>query len=81
MAMAQISYKIVRDGDQWTVVRNGEPGIAYVTQEAAFETAAAQAGGDLRCGSSIIIEAAPPTDPAGAREGGGSPVEGDGFST
>jgi hypothetical protein len=62
-------------------LRNGEPGMPYVTQEAAFETAAAQAGGDLRSGYSIVIEAAPPTDPAGASDRGGVPAEGDGFST
>jgi hypothetical protein len=80
--MAQISYKIVRAGaEQWQVVRNGEAEGEYASQEAAFETAAAHAGGDLRSGHAISIEAAPPTNPAGAMDLGGQPEPGDGFST
>jgi hypothetical protein len=55
--------------------------MSYVTQEAAFEAASADASADLRSGFDIVIQAASPTDPAGAsRESGGRPMKGDGFS-
>jgi hypothetical protein len=80
-AMPQVSYKIERDGEMWSLLRNGEPEMSYVTQEAAFEAASADASADLRSGFDIVIQAASPTDPAGAsRESGGRPMKGDGFS-
>jgi hypothetical protein len=78
--MATIAYRVARDGEQWSVSRNGEPGMDYVTQEAAFEVAVGEAGGDLRSGHDIVIQVAAATDPAGARDRGGAPKSGDGFS-
>jgi hypothetical protein len=78
--MTTVTYKVERSGDQWSVVCDGEQQGLYLTQEAAFETAAAYASGNLRTGHDIVIEARSPTDPAGAREQGGAPMRGDGFS-
>jgi hypothetical protein len=79
--MPTISYRVVRDGENWAVLRDGEPeGAYYVTQEAAFETAAAHAGAELRTGNGVVIDAGAPTNPAGAADLGGRPVRGDGFS-
>jgi hypothetical protein len=78
--MATISYTLQRDGDFWAVLRNGEAEGSYATQEAAFETAAAHAGAELRTGHSVRLEAQSPTNPAGAADLGGKPVRGDGFS-
>ncbi len=78
--MATIAYKVAPEGDQWSVTRDGDDvGMSYLTQEAAFEAAAGEAGGDLRSGHSIVIEVSPATDPLGARDRDGAPVEGDGF--
>ena len=77
--MTTISYRIARSGDQWALTRNGKLGMNYLTQEAAFEVAIGEAGGDLRSGDDIVIEVAAATDPAGARNRGGIPVEGDSF--
>jgi hypothetical protein len=77
--MATIGYKVARDGDQWSLSRDGKRGMSYLTQEAAFEVAISEAGGDLRSGHDIVIEVAAATDPAGARDRGGAPMEGDGF--
>jgi hypothetical protein len=79
-SMATIAYRVVRDGEQWSVSRNGKPGMGYVSQEAAFEVAVGEAGGDLRSGHDVVIQVAAATDPAGARDGGGVPMSGDGFS-
>jgi hypothetical protein len=38
------------------VTRDGEPGMSYVSQEAAYEVAVAEAAGDLRNGEEIRIE-------------------------
>lgn len=77
--MATIAYRVSRDGDMWSVSREGKPGMSYATQEAAFEVAVGEAGGDLRSGHDIVIRVAAATDPAGARDRGGLPIEGDGF--
>jgi hypothetical protein len=79
MRMGTVAYKVARDGDQWSVKRNGAVGMSYVTQEAAFEVAVSEAGGDLRSGHDIVIEVVAATEPVDARERGGAPVEGDGF--
>ena len=79
--MAKVSYKIVRAGEEWAISRNGTADRSYVTQEAAFEVAAADASADLRSGFDVVIEAASPTNPAGASsQAGGAPVPGDGFN-
>ena len=77
--MATISYRVAPNGDQWALRRNGELGMNYLTQEAAFEVAIGEAGGDLRSGHDIVIEVSAATEPAGAHDRGGVPVEGDGF--
>jgi hypothetical protein len=78
--MSKVRYQVARAGEKWSVVRNGEDEKSYVTQEAAFEVAAADASADLRSGFDIVIEASAPTDPVGARELGGQPMVGDGFA-
>ena len=77
--MASVAYRIKRDGDQWSVARDCQPGMTYVTLEAAFEVAVGEAGGDLRAGHDVVIEVSAATDPAGAADRGGTPVESDGF--
>jgi hypothetical protein len=76
--MATIAYKVTRDGDQWSLTRDGKPGMSYVTQEAAFEVAVGEAGGDLRSGHDIVIQVVAATERSGAVDRGGSPREGDG---
>jgi hypothetical protein len=77
--MARISYKVTPSGDQWALTREGKLGMNYMTQEAAFEVAIGEAGGDLRSGHDIVIEVTAATERDGARDRGGVPVEGDGF--
>jgi hypothetical protein len=45
--MPTVAYKVAPDGEKWLVTRNGEPGMSYVSQEAAYEVATAEAAGDL----------------------------------
>lgn len=54
--MARISYVIAPAADQWLVTRNGEAGMTYVSQEAAFEVAVGEASGDMRSGHDVVIE-------------------------
>ena len=78
--MATIAYRVARQGEQWSIAREGhEEDMTYVTQEAAFEAAAGEAGGDLRSGHAIVIQVQPATDPSGARDLGGAPVGSEGF--
>jgi len=78
--MATIAYTVTPQSDQWSVSRQGRPmEMTYVTQEAAFEAAAAGASGDLRSGHAIVIQVVAATDPSGASDLGGAPIEGDGF--
>ena len=72
-------YRVEKAGDQWSVLRNGKLGMTYLTQEAAFEIAAAEAGSDLRSGDDIVIAVASASDPTGPRYGGGEAMEGDSF--
>jgi hypothetical protein len=51
-----IAYKVTPSGDQWFVTRDGQPGMSYVSQEAAYEVACSEAAGDLRTGHEIRIE-------------------------
>ena len=79
--MATIAYKVTRDREGWALSRDGKPaGMTYFTQEAAFEVAVGEAGGDLRSGHDIVIEVSAATDPAGARDRGSEPMKGDGFT-
>jgi hypothetical protein len=54
--MAMVAYRVAPTGEKWQVTRDGEPGMSYVSQEAAFEVAVAAAGGDLRTGHEIRVE-------------------------
>ena len=75
--MATISYKVTPDGDQWAVTRNGAYSMSYATQEAAYEVAVGEAGGDLRSGHDVVIEVIHATDPVGAHDRGGLPAPGE----
>ena len=74
-----VDYEVSRQGELWSVTRQGQISMTYVTQEAAFEAAAAEAGGDLRSGHDIVIQVGAAADPQGALDGGGAPVEEEGF--
>ena len=54
--MSMVAYRVAPDGEKWRVTRDGEPGMSYVSQEAAFEVAVGEAAGDLRTGHEIRIE-------------------------
>ena len=54
--MTKVAYEVTPTGDQWLVTRDGEPGMSYVSQEAAYEVAVAEAAGDLRTGHEVRIE-------------------------
>jgi hypothetical protein len=54
--MVMRAYKVAPTGQKWLVTRDGEPGMSYVSQEAAYEVAVAEANGDLRNGHEIRIE-------------------------
>ncbi len=54
--MPMVAYKVAPNGQKWLVTRDGEPGMSYVSQEAAYEVAVAEAAGDLRTGHEIRIE-------------------------
>jgi len=54
--MSTVAYRISRSGEKWLVTRDGEPGMSYVSQEAAYEVAVGEAAGDLRSGHEIRIE-------------------------
>ncbi|HSV00350.1 MAG TPA: hypothetical protein VLI91_09615, partial [Roseiarcus sp.] len=55
-AMPMVAYKVAPNGQKWLVTRDGEPGMSYVSQEAAYEVAVSEAAGDLRTGHEIRIE-------------------------
>jgi len=80
--MARISYRVSKAGaDKWSVARDdAASGMTYFTQEAAYEAAFGEAGGDLRSGHDIVIEVEAATERSGARDRGGEPIAGDGFS-
>ena len=54
--MAMVAYRVAPNDGKWQVTRDGEPGLSYVSQEAAYEVAVAAASGDLRTGYEIRIE-------------------------
>ena len=54
--MAMVAYRVAPTGEKWLVTRDGEPGMSYVSREAAYEVAVAEAAGDLRTGHEIRIE-------------------------
>jgi hypothetical protein len=52
--MAMVAYRVAPTGEKWLVTRDGEPGMSYVSQEAAYEVAVAEASGDLRTGHESV---------------------------
>ncbi len=54
--MPMVAYKVAPEDQKWLVTRDGEPGMSYVSQEAAYEVAVSEAAGDLRTGHEIRIE-------------------------
>ena len=54
--MAMVAYRVAPNGKKWLVTRDGASGLSYVSQEAAYEVAVAEAAGDLRTGHEISIE-------------------------
>ena len=77
--MATIVYRVARDDDGWSLTRDGRPGIRYATQEAAFEVALGEAGGDLRSGHDILVQIVAATERSGDADRGGRPTPGDDF--
>jgi hypothetical protein len=75
--MSTVAYKVTPRGEKWLVTRDGEPGMSYVSQEAAYEVAVAEAAGDLRTGNEIRIEV---LGSAYNRRGDGSPTPMDGHT-
>ena len=69
--MPIVTYIVAPRGEKWLVTRDGEPGMSYVSQEAAYEVAVAEAAGDLRTGKEIRIEV---FRSAYKRAGDGSPA-------
>ena len=54
--MAMVEYRVAPTGEKWLVTRDRVPGLSYISQEAAYEVAVAEAAGDLRTGNEIRIE-------------------------
>jgi hypothetical protein len=54
--MTKVAYEVTPSGDQWLVTRDGQPGMSYVSQEAAYEVVVSEAAGDLRTGHEVRIE-------------------------
>jgi hypothetical protein len=69
--MPMVAYRVAPNGQKWFVSRDGEPGMSYVSQEAAYEVAVSEAAGDLRTGHEIRIEV---LGSAYERLGDGSPT-------
>jgi hypothetical protein len=56
LIMAMVAYRVAPRGEKWLVTRDGEPGMSYISQEAAYEVAVAEASGELRNGHEVRIE-------------------------
>lgn len=54
--MTRVAYRVAPRREKWLVTRDGEPGMSYISQEAAYEVAVAEAAGDLRTGHQVRIE-------------------------
>jgi hypothetical protein len=54
--MATVSYRVEPHDSQWTILCDGQAGMAYISQEAAFEVAVSSATGELRKGNEVRIE-------------------------
>jgi len=59
--MTKITYEISQSPAGWALLRSGEPGAGYATEEAAFEVAAAKASIEMRSDNEIILHV-PPAD-------------------
>ena len=42
--MSIVACKYSPSGEKWLVTRDGKPGMSYISQEAAYEVAVAEAG-------------------------------------
>jgi hypothetical protein len=58
--MAKVGYRIEPREQRWSILRNGQAAMSYLTQEAAFEVAVSEASGDLRSGHDVVIEVRSP---------------------
>jgi hypothetical protein len=65
--MAKIVYEIAPSADQWSLSRNGEKAMNYVTAEAAFEVAVAKASIEMRSDNEVVIAVRPPAGKGGER--------------
>ncbi len=54
--MATISYRVEPHDSQWSILCDGQAGMDYISQEAAFEVAVSAASGELRKGNEVRIE-------------------------
>lgn len=54
--MTMVAYRVAPRLEKWLVTCDGEPGMSYISQEAAYEVAVAEAAGDLRTGHEVRIE-------------------------
>ncbi len=54
--MATVAYKVEPAGGEWALRREGRTSMIYATRSAAYEVAVAEAEGDLREGSDVVIE-------------------------
>jgi hypothetical protein len=54
-AMAVVRYRVAPTGEKWLVTRDDERGMSYISQEAAYEVAVAEAAGDLRTGNRALF--------------------------
>ena len=61
--MTKITYEISQSPAGWALLRSGEPGAGYATEEAAFEVAAAKASIEMRSDNEIIPPADKSTEP------------------
>jgi predicted nucleotidyltransferase len=66
--MAKVGYRIEPREDRWSILRNGQAAMSYLTREAAFEVAVSKASGDVRSGHDVVIEVHSPEndDPGSA---------------
>ena len=54
--MTMVAYEVAPKGGQWLITRDGQPGMSYISQEAAYEVVCSEAAGDLRTGHEVRIE-------------------------
>jgi predicted nucleotidyltransferase len=60
--MAKVGYRIEPREDRWSILRDGQTAMSYLTREAAFEVAVSKASGDVRSGHDVVIEVRSPAN-------------------